>query len=304
MALPKILMSRVGYVTAQLAEMLSGYELGDRIPNVEGLTAQLHCGKGTVQAAFAALEQAGALALRSRGHLGTFIDAIDHPLLWELAGHRTVTIAMPLPYSRRYEGLATGLHATFRDHSIPMSLMFMRGSVERVGALREDRTDLVVLSALAASYEPDVEVVHDFGPETYVHSHCVIVSEGRDPQDPTLRVAVDRSSADLLALVEQVFGELPPERLVEVSYNQLDHAFHSGAIDATVWNADEVRAHITAPIDVHPLPQAAGIDNTRAVVVRMRKEQPVAVGVREALTDPAVTAIAAGVVDGRTTPTY
>src|SRR5690606_6618946 len=123
--------------------------------------------------------------------LGTFIDAIDHRLIWELAGGQSVSVAMPLPYSRRYEGLATGLHAAFGRAGVPLTLMFVRGSIDRARALQQERADFAVMSRFSAEAGPGVEIVHDFGPHTYVGAHGLVVVEGRDPDDPDLRVAVD-----------------------------------------------------------------------------------------------------------------
>lgn len=304
MTVPGTLMSRAGYVAMRLAEQLSSLSVGDRIPRMEDLASTLDCGRGTVQAAFDLLADAGGITLRSRGHLGTFVAEIDHPVLWQLAGQRSVSIAMPLPYSRRYEGLATGLQASFAEAGIPLTLMFMRGSVARLRALAENRADFVLMSALAAESTSELEVVHNYGPGSYVASHCLILAEGSDAATPELRVGVDTSSTDQSRLVEQVFGQLPPERRVPLSYNQLDAAFRDGLIDATVWNADEIRAHITTPITTRPIPLSDDAANTQAVIVRQRTKEQIPVGVRTALTDPLVLDRAHDVVEGRSTPSY
>jgi hypothetical protein len=298
------LMSRAGYVAMRLAQRVLDLDEGDRIPRFDDLAQELDCGKGTVQAAFDILRESGGLTLRARGRLGTFVDHVDHTVLWQLAGRRSVSIAMPLPYSRRYEGLASGLQLSFGNAGIPLTLMFMRGAVARLRALTEERADLVLMSALAAQDDPELEIVHNYGPGSYVASHCLVVAQGHDPRSPDLRVGVDDSSLDQRRLVQRVFGDLPPARRVPLSYNQLDAAFREGRIDATVWNADEIRTHITAPIDITPVSLPADAANTQAVIVRLRHGQPVTSGVRAALTDPAVTDQADAVVDGRATPSY
>ncbi|MGC5617406.1 GntR family transcriptional regulator YhfZ [Georgenia sp. Z1491] len=297
-------MTRVGYVVSRLAGELAALTPGDRIPKVDDLAEKLDCGRGTIQAAFAVLEEAAALRLKARGRLGTFVEAIDHRNLWELSGRRSASLAMPLPYTRRYEGLATGLQAAFDDGAMPLTLSFIRGSVARVRALREGRVDLALVSALAASTFGDVETVHDYGPGSYVAAHAVVVRRGMDPTDATLRVAVDPSSADLVDLVARVFPDLPAERRIEMSYNHLDRAFTDGAVDATVWNADEIGSHISTPIDLHPLPDSVGDANTRGVVLRLAGDTPISVAVLDALRSDRVLGIADDVVAGRAIPTY
>ncbi|GAB2462336.1 GntR family transcriptional regulator YhfZ [Xylanimonas ulmi] len=297
-------MSRAGLAAARLADALSGLNTGDRVPRVQDLAGQFGCGRGTVQAAFGLLENAGALRLVARGHLGTFVDAIDHRVLWQLSGDRSVSLAMPLPYTPRYEGLATGLAAGFEATGVPLTLAFMRGSAARLRSLREGRSDYVLLSSLAMSTEEDLEVVRDFGDGSYVASHVTVLAEGKQVTDPDLRIAVDRSSADVVTLVRRVFGDVPADRLVDVSYNHLDHGFRAKTIDATVWNADEIRRHISAPITTLPLPAALDSSDTRAVIVRVRSDVSVPVAVLDAFTNPVVVQLAHDVVAGNAIPSY
>lgn len=297
-------MSRVGYVTMRLAELLSAYSVGDQIPKVQTLARELDCGNGTIQAAFGVLDQANAITLKSRGHLGTFISQIDHSVLWELSGSRSVSIAMPLPYSRRYEALATGLQKSFIETELPLTLAFMRGSTQRVRALREGRVDLVLMSGMAAHAEENLEIVHDFGPQSYVAAHGLLIAKGKDPGDDKLRVGVDPESADQVRLVANYFPDLPSKQLVPLSYNQLDHSFKEGHIDATVWNLDEVNRTIKSEVDMIPIPEIDEQQNTHAVVVRPKSGLPVAVGVLQAITADTVTRCIDAVMAGDMTPTY
>ena len=110
----------------------------------------LSLGRGTVQGALRLLEEMGAIRLESRGHLGTFLSRKDDQALWEIAGMSHVVGVMPLPYSRKYEGLATGLVEAFREINVPFNLAFMRGSTHRIDALQSGRYDFAVVSGLAA----------------------------------------------------------------------------------------------------------------------------------------------------------
>ncbi|MBX9390280.1 GntR family transcriptional regulator YhfZ [Streptomonospora nanhaiensis] len=300
----QVLMSKAGAVAHSMAAELTSASVGDRMPTAQELSERHGVGKGTVQAALALLEEAGAVEIRSRGKLGTFIAAIDHRLVWELAGSGSIPIAMPLPYTRRYEGLATGLHAAFEQLGLPCTLMFVRGSANRARAVRQGRADFAVMSGFAARADPELEIVRDFGPQTYVGAHGLVVAQGRDPDDPDLRLAVDPSSADQRELTALRFPGLPPERRVEVSYNQLGRHFADGLVDATVWNVDEVDAHIAAPITVHPLDGVDDTATTSAVVVARRGADPAPVAVREALAADVVMAASAEVVAGTRIPTY
>lgn len=300
----QMLMSKAGTVAHLLAVELSTAAAGDRMATVQELSERYSVGKGTVQAALALLEEAGAVRIRPRGKLGTFVAAIDHGLIWEFAGGRSISIAMPLPYSRRYEGLATGMHAAFQQAGVPLTLMFVRGSTDRMRALREQRADFAVMSRFAAQSDPELDIVRDLGPHSYVGAHGLLVAEGRTPDDPGLRVAVDPASVDQAELTAAVFPGLPPQQRVEVSYNQLNRYFADGLVDATVWNLDEIDAHISSPVTVHPVEGLEADATSSAVIVARRDADAAPTAVRSALADDLVRTAADDVVAGRLIPTY
>lgn len=299
-----VLMSRAGLVAQGIARGLQQARPGDRMPTVQELAALHGVGNGTVEAALGILSDAGALAIRARGRLGTFIERIDHPMLWELGGGEAVSIALPLPYSRRYEGLATGLQAAFAEAGVPMTLMFVRGSLHRADAVREGRADLAVMSRFAGMQQHGTRIARDFGDRSYVGAHGLVLARGKSPDDPTLRVAVDPSSADQQAMTEARFGDLPAERRVEVSYNQLGRCFATGIVDATVWNLDEVEAHIATPIDIVEIPAYSAGDTTAAVAIAREGGRADAAAIADALVAPAVLTTAAAVVAGDLIPSY
>lgn len=299
-----LLMTRVGQATVELARSVSALEPGDQVRTFQDLADEFGCGKGTIQAAVGVLEQAGALSLVSRGHLGSFINAMDRRVLWEIAGNRTVAIAMPLPYSLRYEGLATGFHESFEAAGIPLSLPYVRGADERMRLLRERRVDLVLMSAMAAESQPDMVVVHDYGPSTYVGAHSIISLPGTDLKDTSIRVGVDPSSPDQRALVARAFPRVPPDSYVSISYNQLSQGFASRRIEATVWNDDEVRVHLPMQLEVTALTPPDDRKNTHAVVARWDREDDPESPVLEALRSPTVLETATAVLDGQMIPTY
>ncbi|GAB3440856.1 GntR family transcriptional regulator YhfZ [Streptomonospora sediminis] len=300
----QVLMSKAGTVAHHMAVELASASVGDRMATAQELSDRHGVGKGTVQAALALLEEAGAVEIRSRGRLGSFIAAIDHRLIWELAGSGAIPIAMPLPYSRRYEGLATGIHAAFERLGLPCTLMFVRGATNRARAVRQERADFAVMSRFAATADPDLEIIRDFGPHTYVGAHGLVVAADRDPDDPGLRLAVDPMSTDQRELTDQRFPDLPPERRVEVSYNQLSRYFADGLVDATVWNLDEIDTHIAAPITAYPLEGVDSTATTSAVVVARRHAEPAPTAVQDALRDDVVMTAATEVVAGKRIPTY
>lgn len=300
-----LFMSRNGLAAMQLARQILALPVGERLPRARDIAADLGYGNGTVQAALTLLEQAGAISTTSRGRLGTFLDSADRALLWDLGGLGSLSMAMPLPYSRRYEGLASGFRSAFEQYAIPFSLSYMRGSADRITALVEGRIDIAVTSGLAfdlCSEDLPITELADLGPRTYVGGHGIVLAHGKDRDAPGLRVAVDHSSADQARLVDSVFAGRDDVEFVETFYTQLDDEFTRGLIDATVWNLDEIDQHLTADVTVDELPDTGR--NTHAVLAVREHAGRVPPALFADLDLDLVHAVLADVLAGRRLPAY
>jgi hypothetical protein len=303
-------LTRNGLAARRLAMLLLDHPEGSQLPRKRDFSERLGVGNGTVQAAFGLLEEAGAIEMTARGHLGTTLIRADRTTLWRLAGLGTMLAAMPLPYSRRYEGLATGLRAAFEQAGAPFAVTFMRGAATRVSALVEGKVDLVAVSRMAADElgrDQEVEVLADLGPGTYVGAHGLLVRKGTDIGRAGLRVAVDHSSLDQRVLAERYFTGRAV-RWLEVSYMQLPGLFARGEVDATVWNLDEAADRLGEDVDVLPLDEKTtrSLDarNSSAALLTRSDGSPSLAAVRERLDLATVTGLQAEVLLGERVPTY
>ena len=306
-------LTRNGLAARQLAALLLGHEPDTRLPRVRDLAEELGCGNGTVQAALRLLEEAGAVETAARGHLGTYLVRSDKAVLWRLSGLGTLLAAMPLPYSRRYEGLATGLRTAFDEAGTPFAITFMRGAGARTRALLERKVDLVVLSRFAADelleeHPGDLELVVDLGPATYVGAHGMLVREGVSVDAPGLRVAVDHASEDQRMLAERAFEGRSDVRWVEASYMQLADLFEREQADVTVWNLDEVQGRRGMRAEVLPLGDEITRDlslrNSKAAVISRSGSGTALRAVRDALDPARVAALQSEVLRGERMPSY
>ncbi|AXK33221.1 GntR family transcriptional regulator [Streptomyces armeniacus] len=304
-------LTRNGLAARQLAALLLHHEPDSRLPRLRDFAGELKVGNGTVQTGLQLLEEAGAIETKARGHLGTYLIRADRALLWRLAGLGTLLAAMPLPYSHRYEGLATGLRAAFEQSGAPFAITFMRGAATRLSALLEGKVDLVVLSRFAADRvlaEHPVRLLADLGPATYVGAHGLLLRRGVPLETAGLRVAMDSSSEDLRALASRAFGRRDDIAWIEASYMQLRDLFARGEVDATVWNLDEVRDHLGPDIDVLPLGDEITRDlalrNSRAAVISRAEGTRALDAVRESLDFSLVTGIQSEVLRGERVPLY
>lgn len=237
------LMQKNGYMATIMAIDFLSKEEGDRINTVAQLSEEYGTGRGTVQNALKLLQEYGAVSLEARGHLGTFISTIDYKKLMEIADIKTLLGVMPLPYSKAYEGLATGIYNTLNTSGVSAGLAFMRGAAKRVEALLEKRYDFAVISKLAAEYyinkEAEIEILCEFGDRTYVSEHIVMFSEAKTEITDGMRIGIDYSSIDQASLTEYLTLNKKVE-LVPLIYSQIFESMEKGRIDAAVWNNDDV----------------------------------------------------------------
>ena len=238
-------LKKKGIVINFLASDLLQLKKGDRVPSVSEYQPRFDVARGTIQNALTFLKEIKAVQLKSHGHLGTFIEAIDYGVLQEYALSDTILGTMTLPYSRLYEGLATGIYEVFKENNIKLNMAYIRGSKERIRSITNKTYRFAVVSAFAAQRaikqgEP-LEIVVNFGTQTYLTEHVLLFKEeGQTVLTSGMRIAIDYSSLDQQALTKEIIGDLPVE-FIEMQGHQIISALKDDHIDAGIWNFDEIR---------------------------------------------------------------
>lgn len=244
MSIKTELMQKNGLVAMKLARELETMQAGARIDTIAEYSEKYKTARGTVQSAIKLLEQYGAIKLEHKGHLGTFITYIDYKVIWEFTGFSTIMGVMPLPYSKLYEGLATGLYKTIGAGEIPFGLAYMRGAQARIDALKGGRYDFAITSKLAAMHciesGMNIDIAVEFGNYTYVNEHAMIFADASKRNiENGMKVGIDRSSIDhYLMTLKQSEGK--DVQLVDLAYNQIISKLKTDQIDAAIWNIDEI----------------------------------------------------------------
>lgn len=231
-----------GVAQASLARYLLGQKSGNRLKTIDELATECRFSVGLIQAALKTLEKAGAVTVERRGRNGSYLVSMDNKALLAFADIGNVVCAMPLPYTRLYEGLASGLKAQF--DGIPFYYAHMRGSDVRVECLLNGVYDLAVVSRLAAqSYfdKDDVCMALELGPHTYVGEHKLICRAG---EQQIKKVGLDPRSADQRIMTDIYFSGQAVE-LLDVPYHECLNRIAKGDIDAVIWN-------VTNEVDLEP----------------------------------------------------
>jgi len=273
----KDLLTKNGIAVTMLAREMLSLKCGDRIGTIGEYAKKFDLGRGTIQTALKYLEDNEAIELEPRGHLGTYINNIDYKKLWEYVGLTIVSGVMPLPYSKRYEGLATGLYKVFEKGKIPFNMAYMRGSERRLEALLNGKYDFAIMSMLAAKLYiesgKNFKIVIDFGQNTNVSTHRIIFSNNaKNAIEDGMKIAIDPTSLDQFILT---YYECEGKNVefIELPYNQIIPHIMEGKIDAAVWNYDEI-VDRGLSIKNEPLKseksKKISEDNTRAVLVVKR----------------------------------
>jgi hypothetical protein len=305
------LVSKQGVAVLKLAQMLLSHQKGDRLEPIQYYAETYNTGVGTIQAAVAYLQEIEAIRLDTRGHLGTFILDINYPMVWSLTRQNHIVGGMPLPYSRRLEGLATGLHEAFEQVGIALNMVYMRGSLNRLQNLDQEKFDFAILSRFAFNNALQrgsaIEEVLSLGVGSYVSQHILLLAKADKQEiEDGMRVGIDPSSLDQVLLTKAACQDKRVE-YVEINYMNLMTAMTKGQIDATTWVEDDFYASSLPfrAVPLSPSQQAAtSQENTEAVIAAGLNNNLVIHTLRSIVNTELVCSIQQQVMSGQLLPIY
>jgi hypothetical protein len=279
------------------------------MPTVRDLAMRFGASLGGTQAVLASLAADGVVVSHHRGRSGAILEQRSVGKLWAAAREEPFVIALPLPSTRRIHALATAIKSVLAGAQVEAYLQFIRGSQQRLAALRSNRCHAIVMSALAAGSltGSDETIVLELNPGSYVKEHRVLVrADVMTGAVDRLRVGVDSDSVDFVRLTDL---EFPIRASTQTgSYMLLADLLNQGRIDALVWDAEEGFASPGADVADRPLSPATldaiGASNTIAAVVARAADTAVAHVVRAAMRVPWIVQVQEEVLDGRRTAEY
>jgi hypothetical protein len=303
---------RVDDLTHSLARDLMRYEPGERLPTVRALAAEHGASLASVQAALSRLEADGAVSIVRRGRLGAHLADKSLRRLWTAAEGAPLILALPLPSNLRGQGLATGIKTVLEEAGIDTFLTFVRGSRNRLRALRERRCHIVILSALAARINEDPGLLVTYLPkQTFAEERRVFLYRpdpgAHEAEHRPLRVVVDSDSADLQRITELEFADQAVQ-FVPAVYMQSISLIESGRADAAVWDLDETTRRLPPHVTSRPLSdrvrEIIGDDDTRAAMVTRADDPPAGIIVEQRLQPERIVEIQEQVLSGELAPGY
>ena len=299
--------TKTSQALTSIACELLGNNVGDRVDAFLSIASRLGVSNGTVQNAFRTLESEGAVRISGRGHQGSFIDSIDYGKLLACAGISSVFCAMPIPYSKRYEGLASGIRFEISRLGLKRSgMMFISGSTSRVEALMENRADGIIMSSLALQHFVNegypLKALYKFPAGSYVNNHYLITRRGYDlKQARAVRVGIDEMSYDQAAWNKICFAdkEVIP---VPVHYLHVTERIKNGDIDAAVWSFED--AYFDDELSAVELHDGTLDENTAAVFVVRSQDVGMSRFLGRNINFPNIYKVQQAVLNGEVLPDY
>jgi len=267
------LFSKQGAVIVELAGALLEQPIGARTAGVVAYARAFDAGVGTVQGALEHVQHCGAARLATRGRLGSVLVAADRPLLWRIARQRPVRALVPLPYSRRLAGLATGIRVQFEAHRTDLDMRYLGGAPARLAALATERCDWVIVSRHAFERIGAVgDVVLNLGAGSALGEPVLVLRRGISALGDGLRVGVDVHSPDHQAQVEAAcrgHAVIP----IAIDYARGPALLHDGTIDATIWSHEDIPADLPGCRAIPLAPGSWPAATSEAIVVTRPGDQ-------------------------------
>ena len=301
------LLSKNGTATMKLSRELRSYTIGDKIPTITEFSKDISLARGTIQNALKNLINSGAIAIESKGHMGSYLVKKNNTLLMEFAGITYLVGAMPLPYSKRYEGLASGIIiASENKNNTPLNLAYMRGAKSRMSMIDYGRYDFAIVSRFAAEKyikeNNTLEIVLSFGKESYTGKHVLMLhDEKRNSIANGMKVGIDVDSYDQVELTKIVCKNKKVE-YVPIEYSRTIECVQNGDIDATVMNVDEVT---DKKVPIHYVDvEGYNFDNTEAVIVSSKQRKEIGSLLREQIDIDAVLNVQKLILEDKLIPRY
>lgn len=291
-----------------LARDLMTLEPGERLPPIRTLANRFGASVGATQETLAGLVMEGAVELDSHPGRGAVLVSRDTARLYRVAEPSPLLVCLSLPSTDRIHGLATAIKARCVDAGLEAYLVFTRGSRPRLDAVRQGRSHIAVVSALAADVlgPPDLVTALVLTPNSFVREHRVFFMEGRPQADPP-RVAVDPSSLDFERLTWLEFEGQDVE-FVAMNYLTTIRAMQAGTIDAAILDVEDALMRFPSDIGSRPLSPGVlavlGDSNTRAAFVCRTDDVAVRALVRECLDPTLLLAVQQEVMSGTRPPEY
>lgn len=292
-----------GAAIIHIARYLLTTEAGDRLKTIDELSIDIGCSVGYVANAIKSIEKEEAVYLSRQGRNGTIISSLNFNKLVGISEIGNIVCAMPLPYTKHYEGLASGLKQQIDN--VPLYFAHMRGAGVRAECLSDGIYDIAIMSKLASEKyvaEGDLEIAVELDAHSYVPEHRLIYRQSE--RNNIKRIGVDAESPDQKLLTEIYFKDQEIE-VVPVPYNECLKQIVKGEIDAAIWYASREDSIEAMGLSEEPLTSIPDFEKASIAVLMVRKGSDyLKAMLKKFVNNEKLLAHQTDVISGKVIPTY
>lgn len=300
--------NKSSFVLEKLARYFIQVEKGDRILTISELLELAPVSRGTVQNSLQILKDVRAIEVESRGKLGSYLLCKDVEKLLIFANINIIMGVMPLPYSPVYEGLASGVLASKSERlPIPVSMAYMKGAHNRIGAVINGKYDYAIVSYASAldwlkQYPYSISILLKMGDETLVKDIRKI-ERSTIEDNRKKRVGIDPEIEDQVHLTKEYYKNEDVE-FVEIDGQRIYYLFRNDLVDAVIWNYDEINFDIES-VKSEKLSMLKSLDSRREAVVVIARDRPdLSLVLKEHLDLDRIKEVQKQVIEGSMIPYY
>ncbi|WP_156300116.1 GntR family transcriptional regulator YhfZ [Streptobacillus canis] len=295
-------LNKVDIGMIKIARELLILNIGDRVKSTQEYKSEFGLSVGTIHKAFEELELSGAIKLQKKGALGKILVEKSQELLIEKAELKHIVGVMPLPYTKRYEGLATAIKELFIQKGISFYFAYMQGSRIRTKMLKEGVYDFAIMSRLAYSSQAieGVKKVLGFGPNSYVSDHVLLSLKGSILGK---RVGIDKNSEDQYYFSTQYFKDKECE-FIEINSDNIIKYLREGVIDKAILSIDELEENLISDINIEKIDIQDKKNANEAVIVIKKDNELIESLVKDILNVDIITKIQKQVLNKEIPPRY
>lgn len=292
-----------------LAKYLLALDAGEKIPSTREFAELMDASLGSISSAMNNLEQFGAVTITRRGRLGSFLESKSLGTMWSIIENGPLVIAQTLPSYKKCEGLATAIYSLLRNAGVEVYFNFIRGSINRLKALKSGQCHAAIMSELAADnlISRNEEIILRLPPQTFVTGHNVFYRGVDHRSKKPLRVGIDNVSYDVKFLTEMEFAGMDVE-YHQMSFVQIDSHLEESAVDAAISDLDHKEMLNSSEISSHPLSAHVkaeiGERNSSAAVIIRKESDTARIVLSEILDAREIVNIQQQVVQGQLVPRY
>lgn len=298
------LLNRVDICIIKIARDLIKLNINDRVKSTKEYKEELGLSIGTIHKAFEILEETKTIKLQKKGVLGKFLIDKNQKLLIEKAELKNIVGVMPLPYTKRYEGLATAIKELFNKKGISFYFAYMQGSRIRTKMLKKGIYDFAIMSQLAYSFQRDEEVkkILSLGSNSYVSDH-VLLSLKNLKRKEIYKIGIDKNSEDQYYFSTKYFHNKKC-KYVEINSDNIINHLRNGDIDKAILSIDELEENNIHDIVIEQIDIPEKKSANEAVIIIKNDNELVETLIKEILDIKIIKEIQKKVLKKEMTPRY